>query len=90
MRAARCLNRHYGFSRRIHSSMHISATRIRIWGKDDKEYARQQSEEYYRSIEPLRRERDAVAKVMADFYGLSAMPVMFVDQQQTHTSKQEG
>jgi len=55
--------------------------KIERWGKNDKEYARQQSEEYYRSIEPLRRERDAVVKVMADFYGLQPMPVMFVDQQ---------
>lgn len=52
--------------------------RIERWGKSDKEYARQQSEEYYRSVEPLRRERDAVVKVMADFYGAQAMPTILL------------
>jgi ferric iron reductase protein FhuF len=52
--------------------------RIERWGKDDKEYARQQSEEYYRAVEPMRRERDAVAKVIADYYALQPMPPQVV------------
>jgi hypothetical protein len=48
--------------------------RIERWGKDDKEYARQQSQEYYSRVEPLRRERDGVAKVIADYYGSQPAP----------------
>lgn len=55
--------------------------KIERWGKNDKEYAREQSETYYRSIEPLRSERDAVAKVMADYYGLQPMPAVLICQQ---------
>lgn len=48
--------------------------RIERWGKDDRDYARQQSAEYYARIEPLRRERDGIAKVIADYYALQPMP----------------
>lgn len=48
--------------------------KIERWGHDDAEYAYQQSAEYYRSVEPLRRERDAVIKVMADYYGAQPPP----------------
>lgn len=53
---------------------------IERWGKDDKEYARRRSDEYYMAIEPLRRERDAVAKVIADYYGLQAAPPQIILQ----------
>jgi hypothetical protein len=45
---------------------------IERWGKDDKEYARRRSEEFYMAVEPLRRERDGVAKIISDYYALRA------------------
>ena len=52
--------------------------RIERWGHDDAEYAYRQSREYYAKIEPLRRQRDGVAKVIADYYGLQPMPPALV------------
>jgi hypothetical protein len=54
---------------------------IERWGKDDKEYARQQSREYYARIEPLRRQRDHVVKTIADFIDLHAIPYRAVSPQ---------
>jgi len=51
---------------------------IERWGKDDKEYAHQQSQEYYAKIEPLRRERDYVVKVLVDYYGLQPIPPQII------------
>jgi hypothetical protein len=47
---------------------------IERWGKDDKEYARRQSREFYARVEPLRREREGIAKVISDYYALQALP----------------
>lgn len=52
--------------------------KIERWGNDDKEYARQQYEDFYRRIYPLRRERDGVCKIMADYYGLQALPPQII------------
>lgn len=52
--------------------------KIERWGKDDKEFARQQSSEYYAKIEPIRREREAVIKVIADYYGLQPRPPQLI------------
>lgn len=43
---------------------------IERYGYGDREYAKQRSREFYLSVETLRRERDHVVKVMADFWGL--------------------
>jgi hypothetical protein len=47
---------------------------IERWGKNDKDYARHRTREYYQAIEPLRRESDAVMKAIADYYNLQPMP----------------
>jgi hypothetical protein len=52
--------------------------RIERWGKDDKEYARQQSRDYYAQVEPLRRERDYIAQAIADYYGLQPRPPQII------------
>lgn len=46
------------------------------YGYGDREYAKQRSQEFYLSVEPLRREREAVVKVMTDWYGLQAQPTI--------------
>ena len=61
--------------------------KIERWGRDDKEYASQQSREYYAKIEPLRREFDYVAQVIADYYGLQTTPAMIVGHPSPATDK---
>jgi hypothetical protein len=56
----------------------VMVENIERWGKDDKEYARQQSREYFAKVEPLRREMEAVAKVIADYYGQQVAPPAIV------------
>lgn len=60
---------------------------IQRWGKDDADYARQRTAEYYQVIEPLRRERDAVVKVIADYYGMQPLPVFIVPGNQQEDRK---
>ena len=50
----------------------LTARDIEQYGYGDKEYARQRWAEFYMTVEPMRREIEALAKVMADYYGLQA------------------
>ncbi len=52
--------------------------KIERYGSDDAEYSYQHYKEYYAKIDPLRRERDAVVKVIADYYGAQPMPPVIV------------
>lgn len=56
--------------------------KIERWGKDDKEYAEQQTREYYAKIEPLRREHDAVMKLIVDYYQLQSPTSMVISAEQ--------
>lgn len=51
-----------------------AADKIKRFASDDKAYANQIWRDHMLAIEPLRRERDHVVKVIADYYGLQAMP----------------
>lgn len=51
---------------------------IRHWGRGDEEYEKQKWREHYQWIEPLRREAEAVTKVIADYYARQAMPPIIV------------
>lgn len=56
-----------------------TAEKVENYPYDDKgRYATECWREFYLTIEPLRRERDAVGKVIADYYGLQAMPTIVV------------
>ncbi len=46
--------------------------------RGDEAYEQELWRRHYASIEPLRRERDAVAKVIADYYGLQAAPSILI------------
>ena len=48
--------------------------KIKRYGADDKKYAKEKWREYYLAVEPLRREQEAVVKLIADYYGLQAVP----------------
>jgi len=43
-------------------------------GKYDKEHARRLWSEFYQRVLPLEREREAVMKVITDYYGLKPKP----------------
>lgn len=43
---------------------------VEKWGKGDEDYVRRKWREFYEAVEPLRREKDAVTKVIADYYAL--------------------
>ena len=44
------------------------------WNPTDKERARELWRQYYLSVEPLRREVDAVVNVIADYYATQTSP----------------
>jgi len=52
----------------------LAARDVERYGYGDREYDRQRWAEFYMSGEPLRREQEGVAKVIADYYGLQAAP----------------
>ena len=52
----------------------VMVERIERYAHDDAEYAYQISKEYHLSVEPLRRQRDAAVKIIADYYGLQRLP----------------
>jgi hypothetical protein len=52
----------------------LAASDIERYGYGDQEYACQRWAEFYMMIQPMRREQEAVVKVMADYYGLHAAP----------------
>lgn len=54
--------------------------KIERHGRDDKDYARTQWNECYRAIEPMRREYDAIAKTIADYYGCFPQPPIVIRQ----------
>lgn len=56
--------------------------------RGDEAYERELWRRHYASIEPMRRERDAVAKVMADYYGLQPMPTVIIPVPGQHTRDQ--
>lgn len=49
---------------KIKSMEAATIRKINRYGHGDGEYARQQWREYYRAIEPMRRERDAVGRLL--------------------------
>lgn len=53
-----------------------TAQKIKRYGADDKDYAKAKWSEFYRATEPLRREQDAVVKLIANYYGWQAMPTI--------------
>jgi hypothetical protein len=62
----------------IKTAEHRMVEDIKRYGHGDREYAKQRTREFYLSVEPLRRERDGVVKVIADYYGTQAMPPTLV------------
>jgi hypothetical protein len=56
-----------------------TALNIRHWGRDDKEYAKEKWRQHYAAVEPMRREIEAISKVMADYYGLQAAPPKIIN-----------
>lgn len=54
-------------------------TRQKIdWYPDDKERARELWRQFSMSVEPMRREIEAVGKAIADYYSAQAMPPVIV------------
>lgn len=51
---------------------------IERYGYGDREYARRRWDEFAMTVEPMRREIDAIVKVMADYYGLQPMPPQII------------
>lgn len=56
-----------------------TARNIDRYGRDDKEYANQKWGEYHLAIEPMRRELEAVVKVIVDYYALQPLPQLFIE-----------
>lgn len=55
--------------------------KIERYGRTDREFARDRWREYWQAIEPLQREREAVLKVMTEYYNLQAAPQpVFLEQ----------
>lgn len=50
--------------------------------KDDDAYAQELWRRHYVSIAPIRREIEAVVKVITDYYARQAAPTMLIDNQQ--------
>lgn len=55
-----------------------TVAKIERYKESDPEYARQLWHEFNLAVEPMRREKDAVAKTIANYYGLQPMPRIFV------------
>lgn len=51
-----------------------TAANIDRYGRDNREYARRKWEEFGAAVEPMRREIEAVGKVIADYYALQTVP----------------
>lgn len=51
-----------------------TAQKIERYGHGDKEYAREAWGEFYRAVEPMRREQEGFAKIIADYYALQTVP----------------
>ncbi len=64
-----------GLGAEIERQRALAASDIERYGYGDREYARQRWAEFYMTVEPMRREQEAFAKVIADYYGLQTTPL---------------
>jgi hypothetical protein len=62
----------------IERQQELTVADVERYGYGSKEYARRRWSEFHMTVEPMRREIEAVAKVMADYYSLHTVPPMTV------------
>lgn len=58
----------------INRQQELAARDVDRYGYGSREYARRRWAEFYMTVEPIRREREYVAQIIADYYGLQPMP----------------
>lgn len=56
----------------------LAAGDIERYGYGDREYARQRWSEFHMTIEPMRREMEAVVKVITDYYAAQPLPPQII------------